>query len=279
LHTTAASRCSMKKGYSSLGRTCRLLTLLLIVLVVVGSAANQVNGASIGEPLKGVPSNTLYDTVFKNTTRLDDKNQHGVTKNIRHHLLYHQLSDRFVALVHKGRKGVRARGRMSKGRTMAFNKLVFISTSDNTIIIRAIHSDLHMCFNRRGKLIARHKNKPTYCEFTEIYSEDGQYTQYMLASKKHSWYVGFDQRGKPVRGNSRSSVDEECFNFLKMPVDDDKVKHGCVSGIGPKGVNFCDNKFLGSIIPKEDSRAFPLKGRQRHKHRHEKNHKRRRKVG
>ncbi|XP_045189297.2 fibroblast growth factor 18-like isoform X2 [Mercenaria mercenaria] len=243
----------MKKSEPRRLTICRLLTLLLIVLVGVGSAANQVNGASLGvNPLKDVKVN-LFDQFFNQNV---GETIEGTGTHFRKHLLYNLCSERIVKIVKKGRKGINARGKW-KGKNMDFSKLIFESTPSGTIKIYGEHTALHLCFNRRGKLRAKTNGKSKLCQFKEEYSDDKFYTHYKTADTTKDWYLGFKKNGKPLKGTdiNRFNVrNEDCFKFQKLHQNRTSETQVCPpgQGNGPKGVNFCDNNFLNLVKPKRN---------------------------
>lgn len=256
LHTPGCSPCSMKKSDPTDFTICRLLTLLLIVLVGLGRASNQVNGASLGViPMKDAKID--FGTFFSNTTTVEETGT-----NIRKHLLYNLCSDRVVKIFRRGRKGINARGKVD-GKNMEFSKLIFASTPAGTIKIYGQKTDLHICFNKRGKLVAKSSDKSILCHFKEEYSEGHMYTHYRSASTK-LLYLGFNKNGRPLKGTDFNRKKEDCFKFHKMDHNPSRTSSTFCSG-KPEGVNFCDKKFLDIINPVRNKKRHNRQHRKRGK--------------
>lgn len=242
------------------------MTLLLIVLVVVGSAANQVDGASLVNPLQNATVD-LFDLFFNQNV------SHTVEEtgtHIRKHLLYNLCSEKIVKIIRNGRKGINARGKI-KGKNMNLSKLIFESTPSGTIKIYGEHTGLHMCFNKRGRLRAKVNGKSKLCQFKEEYSDNNKYTHYRTADTTERFYLGFKKNGKPLKGTRKETnrKNEDCYKFQKVYPNRTSVKPVCPPGTGngPEGVNFCDNNLLN--IVKQD----------RNKIRHDSKHHKRRGKG
>lgn len=251
------------------GPKCRLLTLLLIVLVSVVSAAKTVDGAALrGNPLQDAQAD-LYSLFFNKNIRDNfESAKTGETTQIRKHFLYNMCSERFVKMIRKGRKGISAKGK-GNSKNMDFLKLIFESLPNGAMRIFGEHTDLHLCFNHRGKLIARKNGTKRGCQFKEEYTETRDYTMYR-STENTNWYLGFKKNGKPLKGiaiNDKSK--EDCFKFQKLsklPTRNrtNTSRKKCKRKNGPAGVDFCHETFQEIINS----------GR---KVRHSKSHRRRRK--
>ncbi|XP_060602337.1 fibroblast growth factor 18-like isoform X2 [Ruditapes philippinarum] len=256
----------MKKSESRRSTICRLLPLLFIVLVGVGSAANQVDGASLrNNPLKDAKVD-FFEHFFMNVS--DGIEETGT--QIRKHLLYNLCSERLVKIIRKSRKGINARGKR-KGKNMKFSRLIFESTPSGTIKIYGEHTGLHICFSRKGKLRAQTKGKSKRCQFKEEYSDD-KYTHYKTADATKDWYLGFKKNGKPLKGtdiNSFNVRNQDCFKFQKLHPTRTSEETICPpgNGDGPKSVNFCGNHILDLIKPETQT---PANNRVRHDNKHHK---------
>lgn len=227
----------------------RLLTLLLIVLVEVGSVAMQVNGASFGanhhHPFQNVSEN-LWEDIIKNrrvNSQTADKNNTALfTTLIRKHYLHNMCSDLLVKVKGKGRKGINAKGKMN-GTNLELSKLVFSPTPQGKIIIFGQHTAKAICFNVNGRLVGKDYPKAHHlklCEFVEEYSADGNYVHYRSAEKP-SWYMGFRKNGKSLLGTAIHKHSEDCFRFLKIHNPRQcRTEHGN----GPANAIFCNMNFL-----------------------------------
>lgn len=256
---------------------CRLLKLLLILLLGVGSASFQVDGASIGSRNISLPQANIDFDFHKIVEKLKPENMDGMTTQIRKHVLNNACNRRFVLIERQGRKGVNARGIKREDLNA---QLLFESTHRGTVKIFGIHTGLYLCFNKRGKLITRHSGNSPLCEFVEEYSDPSRFHYRMAGRKDNPWYLGFKRRnGKPYKGRARenfssNSKKQDCFKFYKLSPEDvfDSPKCDGKNNNGPD-VNFCHDTltklFKNKKNEKTKARATP----------HEKRHKKRRKEG
>ncbi|KAL8565957.1 hypothetical protein ACOMHN_054942 [Nucella lapillus] len=108
------------------------------------------------------------------------------------------------------KKTVNARGR----RGSKYTVLIFKSQGQGVVQVYGEHSQMYLCFNRRGRLIIRHDvTDDGRCQFTE-HLEDN-YT--MLQSRANKmWYVGFSKRGRRMKGyRSQDKRKRRCYQFNK----------------------------------------------------------------
>ncbi|XP_013389924.1 fibroblast growth factor 8 isoform X1 [Lingula anatina] len=70
-----------------------------------------------------------------------------------------------------------------------------------------------LCFNRRGRLIIKSNDDGDRCVFTEILTPDGFSEFQSVANKK--WYLGFNKRGKVMKGYKAGSKKRKCAKFTK----------------------------------------------------------------
>ncbi|XP_035208424.1 fibroblast growth factor 8b-like [Stegodyphus dumicola] len=127
----------------------------------------------------------------------------------RTYKLYNQCSSKHVQIVGKV---INAKGQSSSANV----NLSFISAPDknhpNAIQIIGQKSGRYVCFNKKGKLIARFNGKKRLCMFEENFSED-HYTVLQSIFNK-DWYVGFNRKGKPLKGNLHKTK-KKCYHFIK----------------------------------------------------------------
>lgn len=96
-----------------------------------------------------------------------------------------------------------------------FQNLTIKSLDYNvTLMIYAEASGRYLCFNKKWKPVGLKKLNQSMCLFYEEMLPSG-FTRFRSATQPH--YVGFNKRGKPLRGNAsrRHSRDDRCFNFVK----------------------------------------------------------------
>ncbi|KAK7861886.1 hypothetical protein R5R35_001483 [Gryllus longicercus] len=113
-----------------------------------------------------------------------------------------------------------------KGRVLAvedeslnkFQNLTIRSRDYNvSLTIYAEASGRYLCFNKKWKPVGLKKFNRSMCTFYEEMLPSG-YTRFRSsATDSQPHYVGFNKRGKPLRGNaSRNDTrDQGCFNFVK----------------------------------------------------------------
>ncbi|XP_015925960.1 fibroblast growth factor 8 [Parasteatoda tepidariorum] len=137
---------------------------------------------------------------------------------IRTYKLYNQCSGRHVQIVDMA---VNARGLSdSIHANISFKSVVHVRHS-HAINIKAQNSEHYLCFNKKGKLIVRFNGKKQapllrrkVCLFKEGFSEE--HFTVIRSLYDPTWYVGFNRKGKPLKGNLHSiKKHEKCFNFIK----------------------------------------------------------------
>ncbi|XP_064631508.1 fibroblast growth factor 18-like isoform X2 [Lineus longissimus] len=124
------------------------------------------------------------------------------------------------------------------------------------IRIQGEKSKMFLCFNKRGRLIARHKSETMKhagesekCLFVEKLMKNDFYQYESVANPL--WYIGFKKNGKPLKGyDAANPTRERCFLFLKKDVEQTTD-----SGQGP-GPNVDFSKLYHLLNP-----------RHRHEHR------------
>ncbi|XP_052773648.1 uncharacterized protein LOC128212300 isoform X2 [Mya arenaria] len=260
---------------------CRLLTLLLIVLVGVGSAANQVNGASLGRVNSQISDETESSKSdnriekrsspihsILNFNKIIDIHKQGggidpptgeITTQIRKHRLINLCNKKFVKIMKPGKKFIRADGAYDE-RSTNFSYLTFVSLPNGHINILSQSSGLYLCFNKRWKPTAvydlkKKKNLRT-CEWEEVYSEDREHTHYVAAgTRKQKRYLGFHKSGKALKGKDikklKNRSKKDCYTFKKvdLPRRESNVER-CTPkpGRGPLEMNNCDRNNFENIF-------------------------------
>lgn len=77
-------------------------------------------------------------------------------------------------------------------------------------------------------------------------------------------YVGFNKKGKPLKGTDFNIKREDCFKFQKLDHNRTSNKPTCPSrgGAGPKDVDFCDKTFLEiAKVKLRHSKHHKMKGK------------------
>ncbi|GIX95955.1 fibroblast growth factor 8b [Caerostris darwini] len=149
---------------------------------------------------KGAPS------IRENPTR--SWKSHDIRRSYK---LYNQCSGNHVQVVGKL---VNAKGSADN----PFVNMSFISARSrhhqNAINIVGQKTKNYVCFNKKGKLIVRKNGRKKLCLFREDLSKD-HYTV-LQSLYDPTWYVGFNRRGKPLRGSQYSLPKlQNCFHFVK----------------------------------------------------------------
>ncbi|KAG8179416.1 hypothetical protein JTE90_026316 [Oedothorax gibbosus] len=136
------------------------------------------------------------------------KNSQDIRRNYK---LYNLCSGHHVQIIGKE---INARGLSDNANA----NMSFISARSrhhlNAINIMGQKSGRYVCFNKRGKLIVRFNGRKKLCLFQEDFSKE-HYTV-LKSLYNPEWYVGFNKKGKPLKGSLHSkSKMESCFHFLK----------------------------------------------------------------
>lgn len=97
-----------------------------------------------------------------------------------------------------------------------------------------------LCFNKNGKLIARYKYVPEDCTFVEKL-DDSHYTELVQERNGKSWHVGFNRKGKTIKGSAYKNKPKRCFQFQKLESlsgsgnGKDSVPPSSLSGVSSPG--------------------------------------------
>ncbi|XP_023222990.1 fibroblast growth factor 17-like isoform X1 [Centruroides vittatus] len=128
----------------------------------------------------------------------------------RYSLLYNQCSRKHLSIVGKN---ITALGvDQSPFANMSLETVVRKNTIG--LKIMGLNSGRYLCFNKRGKLIARFVGENKRCLFKEVLSPD-MYTKFQSLYNS-DWFVGFNKKGKPLKGKpDRHKGKRHCFSFIK----------------------------------------------------------------
>ncbi|XP_067658027.1 fibroblast growth factor 1-like isoform X1 [Haliotis asinina] len=179
----------------------KLLPLLLIILLSI-LGVNAVHGSS-----------NTKNGIFK-IDRQVAQNPGSETHSLKYQL-FNRCSKGYVQIkrTRAKKKGNRiqilARGGRQKSIT---THLIFESRAGGDIYIKSPQTKKYICFNKKGKLILRHTQKPQ-CLFTQVERSDN-YTE-LRSKANEEWYIGFRENGKRLKGYARRNRRrEKCFHFL-----------------------------------------------------------------
>ncbi|XP_052212675.1 uncharacterized protein LOC127831689 isoform X2 [Dreissena polymorpha] len=235
----------MKKGEVPDITICRLLTLLLIVLVGVGSAANQVNGASLGKvhhilqkkpqwqkdgsKASPVQDGDIYKVIEHVRKEMNSFPHQVGTTQIRFHRLKSVCTEGFVKVTSKGKNNMSASGKLRElGED--FSYLKFVSKPNGNFSIVSLATDLTICLDKRWKPVATSKTDKKNlmtCEFQEVYAEDMKNFHYRAAVQtRHEKYLGFNsQKGMRAKdiNNMKNRKKKDCYTFRKEDVPQDYI--------------------------------------------------------
>lgn len=135
------------------------------------------------------------------------------------------------------------------------------------LTIFAEESKRYLCFNQKWKLVGSKKFRGAMCQFYEDMMETG-YNRYRSVADE-TRFVGFNRRGRPLRGNQIKNAHLKCLNFLKFDADFSIFEHNArLSGsrVNQSAVDafLLNNKKLKSRPAKKTT---PVRIRHRNHHR------------
>nr|NP_001310410.1 fibroblast growth factor 18-like precursor [Priapulus caudatus]AKU77014.1 FGF8/17/18 [Priapulus caudatus] len=130
----------------------------------------------------------------------------------RKYRLFNERSKHFVEMMHKR---IRATGKP----TSKYVELVVESAGfDSRLRIYCDVTKRYLCFNSRGRPIARQHGENEKCKFYERITPDG-HTEFQSVFND-TWLLGFNKKGKPLKGNAhrkRRSRDFRLgYHFIKI---------------------------------------------------------------
>ncbi|XP_066995103.1 fibroblast growth factor 18 [Anabrus simplex] len=176
----------------------------------------------------------------------------AVPSMVRSVRLYNDCSLSYMGIDMKGRVLAVEREDDSLNR---FQNLTIKSMDYNVaLMIYAEASKRFLCFNRKWKPVGLKNFNKKMCLFYEEMLSSG-YTRFRSANQSH--FVGFNKRGKPLRGNAAkpNSKDEKCFNFVKNDTNFNINQHNRKIAGG-------NNQSSGNpVFPSRGSRRGPKRSR------------------
>ncbi|CAL8082565.1 unnamed protein product [Orchesella dallaii] len=179
---------------------CLQLIIFLVMSMVVEGRSAPVSG-SYNTSTISIPTNTLTKaTKFPKVIK-------------RAYRLYNFCSDKHVAIRNSSGAAVSA----NASKDDQNGELVLETMLRNETLkirIRGFYSNKYMCYNRKGRLVAKPKAKRDMCEFIEEQREG----HFIYKSAFFGGFVlGFNRRGKPLNGIKHiEPVYEDCSKFLKL---------------------------------------------------------------
>ncbi|CAG5117403.1 unnamed protein product, partial [Candidula unifasciata] len=138
--------------------------------------------------------------------------QHNVISSpplIKRYALISRCSDKPVQMDFK--KKISANGTKSN----LLSCLKFISDASGAIKIKSGLVNTYLCFSRKGRLISRTSAENSQCMFREV--TDNNYFKLQSVANPH-WYMGFDRRGRKLKGYAKNDswARNKCFMFTKV---------------------------------------------------------------
>uniref|UniRef100_A0A0B6ZME6 Uncharacterized protein n=1 Tax=Arion vulgaris TaxID=1028688 RepID=A0A0B6ZME6_9EUPU len=147
------------------------------------------------------------------SARENPRNTENITGGqslIKTYQLVSVCSDRRVQM--KFKRQIDARGEPKS----PFSQLNFVSDSAGSGSIRIVGKivNQYLCFSRNGRLINRTNGGSLQCMFNELSKENHIKLQSVA---NPDWYVGFNRRGRKVKGYTKSEKwkKKKCFRFFK----------------------------------------------------------------
>ncbi|OXA53101.1 fibroblast growth factor 18 isoform X2 [Folsomia candida] len=202
--------------------------------------------------VKGMPS--LSDSSLSLTSPMRIKA--SANSNERAYRLYNQCAKREILIQDNNRVTATATNFDDKGDLVL--ETTMTKDKDLRIRIRGLISGRYLCYNRRGRLVAKPKKKARgkKCEFLEVPGDHSSWS-YMSAFN-NDWFMGFDDKGRPLqRSDHLTMARPKCFRF-------DKNAHVVTPGVAQNQFNVNKhNRKIGQNHPHLRPDYFSNRGKQR----------------